>query len=287
MSFWNYIPPEILFQIGSFTVYTYSVLLGVAIVLGYFITLYLARQYEKVLDRPLMVHVDYLFFWLLVFGIIASRLFYVFYNIDFFITQPWEVLALWHGGWVWHGAFLAGIVVAFVYCRRHKLPFWLMVDMISPGLVLGQAIGRWGNYFNQEAYGLPTHLAWGIPIEFARRATGYEGFSQFHPTFLYESVFSLVLFIVLFIATRVVLFRLAKNVKKEARFMHFGVIFLGYAVVYSLGRFLIEFLRIDLVPVFAGLRLPQWICLAIILAGIILIAGRLLHDRRESDTLSL
>lgn len=269
MSFFDYLPPAVLFQIGSLTVYTYSLLFAAAAIIGYLMTVYLAHKYEAVLNRPLVVHVDYLFFWLLLFGVLAARALFVLYHFEFFVTNPWEIVAIWHGGWVWHGAFLAGLLVTFVYTRRHKLPFWLMVDIITPGLVLGQAIGRWGNYFNQEAYGLPTSLIWGIPIDFASRVTGYEGFTHFQPTFLYESLFSLVLFIGLFIASRIVLFRFIERSKKTARFMHFGVIFLSYAVLYSLGRFLIEFLRIDLVPVVAGLRMPQWISLGIIIAAIV------------------
>ncbi|MEK7103081.1 MAG: prolipoprotein diacylglyceryl transferase [Patescibacteria group bacterium] len=287
MSFWNYIPPEILFQFGSFTIYTYSVLLGVAVIVGYLMTVYLAHKYEMVLRRQLVVHVDYLFFWLLLFGVIASRLLYVLYHLDFFIPRPWEIIALWHGGWVWHGAFLAGLLVTFVYTWRHKLPFWLMVDIMTPGLVLGQAIGRWGNYFNQEAYGLPTSLIWGIPIEFAQRVTGYEGFSHFQPTFLYESLFALALFIGLFIASRILLFRFVHRSNREVRFMHFGVIFLSYALLYSFGRFLIEFLRIDIVPVIAGLRMPQWISLAVMAVAMILLIRHLLRDQEESDRLSL
>ena len=144
-----------------------------------------------------------------------------------------------------------------------------------------------GNYFNQEAYGLPTSLIWGIPIEFAQRVTGYEGFSHFQPTFLYESLFALALFIGLFIASRILLFRFVHRSNREVRFMHFGVIFLSYALLYSFGRFLIEFLRIDIVPVIAGLRMPQWISLAVMAVAMILLIRHLLRDQEESDRLSL
>src|SRR4029077_873889 len=96
----------------------------------------------------------------------------------------------------WHGGLIAGLIALIIVARRKKLSFWLLADVIAPGLALGQAIGRWGNYFNQELFGKPTSLPWGLPIDVANRPVGYTQVKYFHPTFLYESLGLIVIAVV-------------------------------------------------------------------------------------------
>jgi phosphatidylglycerol:prolipoprotein diacylglycerol transferase len=130
----------------------------------------------------------------------------------------------------------------------------LLLDLLASALVIAQAIGRWGNYFNSELYGRPSDLPWAIPIAWQNRMAGFENFTHFHPTFLYESLWCLFIFIFLF-------WRI-KKIKP-------GLIFLLYLFLYSLGRFLIEFLRIDYQPVWFGLRLGHWTSLILIILSIV------------------
>ena len=137
-------------------------------------------------------------------------------------AHPMEIPAVWHGGLAIHGAILTAIIAGYFYVRHYKLDFWQMADIVAPSLIIGQAIGRWGNYFNQEAYGGLTDLPWAMYIDGAYR----------HPTFLYESIWNLSVFLILIFLRR-----------KD--FIKRGDIFLLYLAMYSLGRVFIEGLRTD------------------------------------------
>ncbi|MBI4249973.1 prolipoprotein diacylglyceryl transferase [Candidatus Uhrbacteria bacterium] len=205
-----------------------------------------------------------LFFFVLLGGIVGGRALFILYHLSYFIEYPFEIPAIWHGGWVWHGAAAGGGIALYTYARFKHVSFLRLADVIVPGLAIGQAIGRWGNYFNQEAYGLPTSLPWGIRIDFENRIAGYETFTAFHPTFLYESLWDVALFVFLFIFA----FRYSRE---GALARNPGTLFALYLILYSAGRFMIEFLRIDTVPVIVGLRAPQWISLILIAAGLFLL----------------
>lgn len=245
----------------------YGVLISLAFLVAYGVSVLCSRK------TSYAEHVGRMLVWAVLPAVIFARLLFVVYHLDYFALYPTEVIAVWHGGWVWHGALLGGLLGIFIYCRRHAISFLRMLDVCAPGVVLGQSIGRWGNFFNQEAYGLPTDMPWGIAIDPTHRLPGFERFAVFHPTFLYESIFDLVLFLFLWLVT-------AKIVKNSA--YQAGTIFFLYLLFYSLGRFYIEFLRIDLVPILAGLRAPQWISLVLI--GIS--AGWFLQRRKKLVYLS-
>jgi phosphatidylglycerol:prolipoprotein diacylglycerol transferase len=132
---------------------------------------------------------------------------------------------------------LGGILALLVFCKIRKLDFWLWADIVAPALLLGQAIGRWGNFFNQEAFGMPTSLPWGIYIDPMNRPAGYASFQYFHPTFLYESIADIILLILLLLIHRLY--------KKRPDKFPYGLIFATYLGVYAVYRSLIEYYRID------------------------------------------
>jgi phosphatidylglycerol:prolipoprotein diacylglycerol transferase len=171
---------------------------------------------------------------------------------EYYSQRPGEIIRIWEGGIAIQGALLAGMLTLIVYCWRKSRSFWELADALVLALPLGQAIGRWGNFFNQELYGKPTGLPWGIYIDPANRIPGFETLSRFHPAFFYESILNAVLF--------AILLRMSKKGKRE------GSLFAGYLAGYGSIRFLVDFVRIDPMPMLMGLRYSQII-------SIILIAG--------------
>jgi len=204
--------------------------------------------------------------WALIFGVIGARLYHVLTpsigtveqgkDVAFFLTHPLEILNIPAGGLGIPGAIVGGLLGLYVFARRRKLVFAALIDIAAPGLALAQAIGRWGNYVNQELYGLPTSLPWGIRIDPANRLSGYEGFELFHPLFLYESIFNFINFLVLLWFWR----------NKRDKLRH-GDIFLIYLVIYPLERFLLEFLRLDYVEFILGSNLNQLLAIVVAIAA--------------------
>lgn len=178
-------------------------------------------------------------------GIIGARAYYVIFNWSFYSQNLSEILNFRGGGLAIHGGLLAGILSGFIYTKIKKLNFFKVADCVVLGLPLAQAIGRWGNYLNKEAHGGPTDLPWGILIDG----------QKVHPTFLYESIWNVGVFIFLLI------FR--KKQKYE------GQILINYIILYSIGRFFIEGLRTDSLML-GPLKMAQVISLVFIVSGIIL-----------------
>ncbi len=250
---WRFAPSEVLFSAGSVTIYWYGIFAALGIAACYAVFLYFAKR-----SGISAKHSDRLFILGLIGGTIGARVLYVLYHLDYFRAIPSEIPALWHGGWVWHGGIIGVALVILLYCRISRIPLLPIADALAPGLLLGQAIGRLGNYFNQEAYGPPTSLPWGILIDPAHRLPGYELATHFHPAFAYEMPFDLLLFALLFFLAKQALVR--KRITIQT-----GSIIFAYIFLYSIGRFGIEFFRIDTVPVWFGLRAPQWISICLIL----------------------
>jgi prolipoprotein diacylglyceryl transferase len=191
----------------------------------------------------------------LLFGFLGARIGYVIPRIERFIDDPLTILAIWQGGLALFGGLIAGTLAVILVIRRGRGDVPAMADAVAPALPLAQAIGRWGNYFNQELYGRPTDLPWALEVDPSFRRSGYSDAATFHPTFLYESLWNLALV--------VVIVRLGRR-----RSLPPGALILVYAVGYGLGRFLIETLRIDTVERYAGLSRNNWIALALVLVGI-------------------
>ncbi|MDO8581630.1 MAG: prolipoprotein diacylglyceryl transferase [bacterium] len=240
-------PSRILVTVGGFTVYWYGLAYVVAIVAGLLLTRWLARK--KNLDASWLIDLTTILF---IAGIIGARLWYVFaIEPRYFLAHPLETFAIWHGGLAIHGGIVGALLALWVWIKRHHLSFLDLTDLLAPALALGQAIGRWGNYFNQELFGRPTNLPWGIPIDLPNRITPFTDAQYFHPTFLYESIGDILIALILIVSFR--------------RFGRSGRATFLYLFLYSVLRFTLEFIRIDPVPTFAGMRLPQWISLGIII----------------------
>jgi phosphatidylglycerol:prolipoprotein diacylglycerol transferase len=170
----------------------------------------------------------------LIGGLVGARLYYVLFNLDYYQSQPWwRMFAVWEGGLAMHGGLIGGLLTGGAYVWAKGLPLLTYLDIVAPSLLLGQAIGRWGNFFNEEAFGGPTALPWKLYISEPRRPPAFVDHQYFHPTFLYESLWNLGAFLVLF-------FVLRRRLERAP-----GALFLAYLGLYSLGRFWVEGLRTD------------------------------------------
>jgi phosphatidylglycerol:prolipoprotein diacylglycerol transferase len=244
-------PGPIAFEIGALSLRWYGLLIASAIILGTVLAQYLAKQ--RKIDPELVAD---LAIWLVLGAIPCARLYYVIFEWHRFQAMPWyKALAIWEGGIAIHGAIIGGTIAAIIFCRRHQISTWQMADVIMPSVILGQAIGRWGNFFNSEAFGAPTDLPWKLFIPIERRPPDLINEAYFHPTFLYESLWNLGVFAILMFA----FWRLPK--------LRTGSIALIYAIAYSIGRFWIEGLRTDSLMI-GGLRTAQIISLVAISAGL-------------------
>lgn len=191
-------------------------------------------------------------------GIIGARIYHVITSPQAYFGKNGDVvhvLYVWNGGLGIWGAVAGGALGVWLACRRVGVSFLLFADAAAPGLIIAQAIGRWGNYFNQELFGRPTTLPWGLKIDFAHRPVGYEQYATFHPTFLYESVWDLLVG-----ATLLVIDRRARLGR--------GRLLALYIMLYTFGRGLIEALRIDDAEHFLGLRLNDWTSLVVFLGAL-------------------
>lgn len=242
---------------GNFEIRWYGILIALALVIGivvsYFIARYRGQRPEEVINfAPFAV----------IFGVIGARLLHVLVNWSYYSANLSYIFAFRRGGLAIQGVMLGGVLALLVFCKIRKLDFWLWADIIAPSLILGQAIGRWGNYFNQEAFGLPTSLPWGIFIEAPYRPAEYSNAEFFHPTFFYESMANLVLFGLLLL-----IHWLYK--KRPDRFPH-GLIFATYLGVYAVYRTIIEYYRVDSSE-FLGIKVVYIIDAITIIAVLIII----------------
>ena len=216
--------------------------------------------------------------WVIIGGIIGARLWHVFtptptdvaggLTTYYYLTHPLEMIAIWNGGLGVPGAVIGGGIAIFILARKKNLNFLVWLDVVAPGLALAQAIGRWGNFVNQELYGPPTDLPWGIPIAPEYRLPGYGQYTHFHPLFLYESLWNLMNMAILLFVGR----RFADKLIP-------GDIILGYLVIYPLGRFLLEFIRLDSAEI-GGINANQTFMLVVALAAASTIIWRHWRQKR-------
>lgn len=238
------------FTIGSWPVYWYGILISAALLIGVFLAQHLAKVRGYDIDKlwtVLLITIPC--------AVIGARLYYVIFSWDMYAGDFMKIFQVWKGGLAVHGGILGGALAVILTCRHYKMDFWGVLDCIAPALALGQAIGRWGNFINGEAYGSVTTLPWGIHVP--------DDPYLHHPTFLYESIWDLGLFIAL-----MVLFK---------KFKRTGNVTCVYFIVYSVGRFFIESLRTDSLMI-GPLRQAQMISLGLILgASAVLIWRNKLH----------
>ena len=196
-------------------------------------------------------------------GLVGARLYHVATDYELFQGHWGRAPEIWNGGLGLPGAVIGGGVGVYVAARRLQLPTLLLLDAIVPGLLLAQAIGRWGNYANQELFGGPTSLPWGLEIDPSRRPVGYEHVATFQPTFLYESLWDAAMCLALVWMSR----RLWRRVAA-------GTVFLAYLVVYGAGRLVVESMRVDFAHRIGGLRVNQWLFGTVVLAAAALLVWR-------------
>ena len=259
--------------IGDFNIEWYSVLIVVGAILALIMIIKEAKRYGYPSDFVFNVC-----FWSIIVGIIGARLYYVVFNLDLY-TNFWDIFKIWEGGLAIHGGIIFGAITCYLYCKKYRVRTVRMFDFIAPALLLAQAIGRWGNFFNGEAHGAVTSLEslqnLHIP-EFIIDGM-YIGGAHYQPTFLYESLWCLLGVIILLIVRRL---KVTKVGQPTAL----------YLMWYGLGRFFIETMRTDSLML-GGFKVAQIVSVIMILIGliVIMITGRKgryedLYDQDEKET---
>ncbi|MDM5205360.1 prolipoprotein diacylglyceryl transferase [Cytobacillus kochii] len=248
---------RIAFEIGPITVYWYGIIIATGIALGWFLA---TRESKRVgLDKDIFSD---LLLWAIPISIISARLYYVIFQWDYYMDNPGKIIAIWEGGIAIHGGLIGAVITAIVFAKRKGVSFWQLADIAAPSLILGQAIGRWGNFMNQEAHGSEVARSFLENLylpDFIINQMYIDGV-YYHPTFLYESLWNLAGFILLIFMRKLPL-------KK-------GELFLSYLIWYSIGRFFIEDLRTDSLMLTETLRVAQIMSLVLIVVAIILILVR-------------
>ncbi len=248
------------FQLGPIYIYFYGIILMIGALAAAFLAEREARR--RGLDSEIIWDA---FIWVLVGGIIGARVWHILtpppsmvaqgITTSFYLTHPLDALAIRRGGLGIPGAILGGAIALYLFSRRRKLNFLILIDIAAPAVALGQAIGRWGNFVNQEVYGAPTNLPWKIYIAPQNRLPQYKDVAYYHPLFLYESIYNLInMFFLLWVSRR-----FADRLKP-------GDVFLIYLITYPIGRFFLEFLRLDASQV-AGLNANQTIMAVVAIAS--------------------
>lgn len=264
--------PEISYlDLGPLRVNFYALFILTGIILAVLISDY--RLHKRGAERGVILDIA---LWAVPFGILGGRLFHVFTHPRDYFYEGADLLAIfyvWEGGLAIYGALILGALGAYIGVRQAGLKFWSVADAMAPGILLAQAIGRWGNYFNQELFGLPTDLPWALEIPASNPAypDGFPPGVTFHPTFAYEMLWSLTGVVLLLILDR----------KLN---MRFGRLFGLYLVIYSLGRAWIESIRIDPSEIVLGLRINIWSAIVGIIVGLtIIIVQRYRHRGIEAS----
>lgn len=245
----------IAFSLGGLSVHWYGVIIASAVLLAIFLG---TNESEKrgikgddIIDMML---------WALPISIIGARIYYVIFEWRYYIQHPVEIIAIWNGGIAIYGGLIAGGLTVYWFTKKRGLPFWLVLDIAAPSVIIAQAIGRWGNFVNQEAHGEATTKAFleGIHIpDFIVNNMNIEGV-YYQPTFLYESLWNVLGFILLLILRR------RKNLLKR------GEVALSYVLWYSFGRFFIEGLRTDSLMLAQTIRVSQLLSILLFVGAILL-----------------
>ncbi|PIS40772.1 MAG: prolipoprotein diacylglyceryl transferase [Candidatus Kerfeldbacteria bacterium CG08_land_8_20_14_0_20_43_14] len=244
-------PGSIIASLGGLQIRWYGLIMALALLAGIFLAMKLAEKSgiksEKIISLAFVAAIC---------AILGARLFHVLEEWSYYGSHLGEVYKFWQGGLAFHGVVFGGLVALFFWSKRNQLSILKLLDIVFPALVLGQAIGRWGNWFNQELYGKPTNLPWAIPIQPEFRVSGYENFSSFHPLFLYESLGNLIILIFLLMLW-----------KKKPKT---GIIAASYLILSPALRFGLDFLRLNQ-PGLGNFSYAQVFCLILIVAGFVIL----------------
>jgi prolipoprotein diacylglyceryl transferase len=249
-------PPGSQWAIGPLHLRAY----GFLIALGVFAAVWLAdRRWQAQGGQP--GEVSAIALWAVPAGLVGARLYHVVTDYELYTHHPLNALKIWNGGLGIWGGIAAGTLAGWAVVRHRHLDMAAMLDACAPALALAQAIGRWGNYFNQELFGRPSTLPWALQVDPSHRPAAYARYATFQPTFLYECLWDLaVVALLLWVGPRL---RLRK-----------GYLFVLYVALYTFGRFWTEWLRVDFAHRFLGLRLNDWVSIAVFCVATILLLTR-------------
>jgi phosphatidylglycerol:prolipoprotein diacylglycerol transferase len=247
----NFLPQATIFTIGQVSIRWYGFILVSSIILA---AIYAGRTFIK---RNLLNWSQFedLIFYLIIFSLIGARVGHVLYSWPYYSHNFSDIIKIWQGGVSIQGAILAGVLTLFWWCKKHAYKFYILSDVLVVSLALGQALGRWGNYFNQELYGKPSDAWFTIPIAMENRFFPYYDFTHFQPVFFYESILNFLVFAILHVLRQLF-------VDKQ------GLVTWVYLGSYGFIRFIMEFIRIDDTMLIGTWRLPQVFSLALFLLAL-------------------
>jgi prolipoprotein diacylglyceryl transferase len=250
-------PPAKGIHIGPLQLRAYGLMIAVGVIVA---ARWSDRRWQARTGKPGVV--SSLAVWAVPAGVIGARLYHVITDYELYTHNVLKAFAIWDGGLGIPGGIAAGVGTGVIVARHRGLPIGLLLDVVAPALPLAQAIGRWGNWFNQELFGRPSTLPWAVRIDVANRPSGFEAFTTFQPTFLYESLWNLAVVAVVLLVER-------------RRCLRPGRLFAVYIAGYAIGRFIVERLRIDYAHTIAGLRVNEWTSIfAFIVAMGFIVNGR-------------
>ena len=251
-------PGDIAFSIFGLNVYYYGIILAIAILAGYLIAYFLFKNFY---DAEKSKYITDFSPYLIILGIIGARLYYFIVNYSYYLIHPLQIFNLRQGGLSIHGMIIAGTIALYIFSKIYKIEFFKLLDVFLCGSIFAQSIGRWGNFFNSEAFGLPTNLPWKLYIPISQRPVEYIQNSYFHPTFLYESILDFIIFVILFLSFK----KFYKNP---------GTITALYLILYSAARITVEYCRIDSALNLFGIPIAQIMSILLITLGLCLIINR-------------
>ncbi len=250
-------PGSILFDFNGFELHYYSLCICLAIACGTAASYFVTKKYYPYINADTFYDLTPT---IVLCGILGARIYYVFLLLPYYLRHPAEIFMIWNGGLTIHGAIIGGVLAGLVMAKIKHLSFIENCDAAPWGVIVGQTIGRWGNFFNSEAFGQPCDMPFKLYIPPEKRPFGFADYEFFHPTFLYESLWNLFVLFLLFFVFR----KVFKNVR--------GGVFFTYLILYSVGRILIERIRLDTVSYVWGIPLPTFVSfLTIIISGGILV----------------
>ncbi len=248
-------PGDVAFTIFGFPVYFYGIILAFACLLA----VYTAKViYSKIYSDNKSSVIWEMAPFVVIAGIIGARLYYCLINFFYYFNNPIEIFYIRGGGLSIHGGIIAGIIAIFFCAKKYKVSFLRLLDVFAVGTVLAQSLGRWGNFFNNEAFGLPANSFIKLFIPIAKRPDLFIGYQYFHPTFLYESVLDFLIFLILLVV-----------IKKYGKKIE-GLTLAVYLLLYSIVRFFVEAIRVDSALNLGTLHIAQLVSVLLFVFSIIL-----------------
>ncbi len=251
-------------QLGNFNIRWYSVLILISIIIS---TLFIVKEGKKFdLTKDFIIN---LLFWTIIFGVIGARLYFVAFSWSYYSKNLMEIFKIWEGGLAIHGGLIFGAITVIIYCKKYKITPWRLLDICAPFLLLSQAFGRWGNFFNQEAYGPVTTLETLKSLHIPNIIINgmFINGNYYMPTFLFESLWCILGFIVILII-------------RKFKYLKIGQQFGVYLMWYSAFRFFIEYYRQDSL-LFYGFRVAQLISIVLFIVGLVIVSVQSRKPRLE------